>query len=177
MLELTLKGDIGFTERIFITKIMVISVISDYPKYHGIIGILKSPFISVLQSITVSSHISGCRSLRLAKVSEYHQCYQIIGSFSLPNITAFISYHQVSHNCRLYRLNQLSWFFNYPNVPDYHIIVISAQWVERYLISLSITCWEVYQLVLSQMSVMEKCQFSQWRLYVGSAKAACISLR
>ena len=37
MLELTLKGGIVFTERIFITKIMVISVISDHPKYHGIL--------------------------------------------------------------------------------------------------------------------------------------------
>ena len=127
MLELTLKGGIGFTGEIFITKIMVISVILDHPKYYDIIGILKSPFISVFQNIIVSSHISERRLLWLAKVSEYHQCYQIIGSFSLPNITAFISYHQVSHNCRLYRLNQLSWFFNYPSLPEYHSIIISAQ--------------------------------------------------
>ena len=41
MLELTLEGDIGFTERIFIAKIAVLSVVSDYPKYHSIIGILQ----------------------------------------------------------------------------------------------------------------------------------------
>ena len=151
MLELTLKGDIGFTERILITNIVVISVISDYPKYHGVIGILKSPFISVFQNITVSSHISERRSLRLAKVSEYHQCYQIIGSFSLPNITAFISYHQVSQDCCLYRLNQVPWFFNCPSLPEYHSIIISAQWVKRYLIPLSITCWEMSQLVIWQV--------------------------
>ena len=58
-----------------------ITVYFGLPKYHGIISITKSPFISVCKKIT-----------------------------------AFISYHQVSHNCRLCQLNQLSWFFSYPSI-------------------------------------------------------------
>ena len=64
-------------------------------QYHGIISIPKSPFISVCQSITVSSHTSDRRLFRLAKVSWYHRYNQIVVYFSLPSITAFISYHQV----------------------------------------------------------------------------------
>ena len=41
MLELTLKGDIGFTERIFISEIMVLLVVLSYPDYYSIIGILQ----------------------------------------------------------------------------------------------------------------------------------------
>ena len=138
MLGLTFYGGIGFTEWEFITKIMVISVVSDRLMYHGIVGIPKSPFISVCQNIAVSSHIPNRRLFRLAKVSWYHRYYQIVVSFSLPNITAFISYHQVSHNCRLNQLNQFSWFFSYPSLSEYHSITISAQWVEKYLASLNI---------------------------------------
>ena len=88
MLELTLKGDIGFTERIFIPEIMVLSVVSDYPKYHTIIGILQIAVCFGLQlylSITSylkSPFISVCQ-----------------------DITAFISYHRASLICCLYRLN------------------------------------------------------------------------
>ena len=160
MLELTLKGDIGFTERIFIPEIMVLSVVSDYPKYHSIIGILQIAIYFGLQlylnitSYLKSPFISICQ-----------------------DITASISYHRVSHNCSLYRLNQLSWFFNYPSLPEYHSIVISAQCVNRYLISLSITCWEMSQLVIWQLPMKANCQFSLCRLCVGSAKAAGISLQ
>ena len=37
MLGLTLYGGIGTTELKFITEIMVLSVISDHPEYHGIL--------------------------------------------------------------------------------------------------------------------------------------------
>ena len=60
MLELTLKGDIGLTERIFITKIAVLSVVSDHPKYHSIIGILQiAVYFSLQLYLNITSYLKS----------------------------------------------------------------------------------------------------------------------
>ena len=128
MLELTLKGNNGFTERTFITKVAVLSVFS------------RSPLISVCGYISTSPHISNRRLCRLAKISRH-----------LSHIIKHLT------NRYLYRPYRLSWFFSYPSLSEYHGIIISVLRVEKYLISLSITRWEISQLILWQVPTKAEC--------------------
>ena len=93
----------------------------------------RLPFISVCQNIMASSHISDHRLFCFANTSRHL-------SRIIEHLTIAI----------FYRLNWLSWFFNYPSLLAYHGIIISAQWVKRYLISLSVACLEMSQLVIWQ---------------------------
>ena len=92
-----------------IWSVMVILVISSYPSYRGIIGILwiavyfglpqyhsiiphhRSPFISVCHSITASFHITDRSLFRLVAISWHHSlshiviysvCQRIMASFA-----------------------------------------------------------------------------------------------
>ena len=66
--------------------------IAALPLYHGTIGIPKSPFILVCQTITTLSHSPDHRLFRLASVSWHYWCYHITVYFG----SAKESRHQYS---------------------------------------------------------------------------------
>ena len=150
-----------------------ITVYFGLPEYHGIVSYFRSPFISACLCIMAASVLPNHRLVHFGQ-----------------NITAsvFISYHQISHNCRLWRLDHLSWLFS---CFSFQSIIISLSWldelenssarwalcIEKYLSSLSLMCWEVSQLIIWQMPMKAICQISPWRLYVDPAKAGSIRFR
>ena len=109
VLELTLKGDIGFTERVFVTKFAVLSVAPYYSKYHSIIGILQIAVYFGLQLyLNITSYL---KSLSIsARLNIWASC-NILNRrlFRLAKISRHLS-HIIRHlaNCYLYRLNRLS---------------------------------------------------------------------
>ena len=122
---------------IFITKIVIILVISDHPKYHGLIGTLKitvyfgsaypkeyhprlaSPFISVY-------YIKGNRPISLPSI--------IFGSKISQGFAPYLYCH-VPRSAISIKKHTLSRIISYE--------MASTIKVSRYLISLSIKCWEV----------------------------------
>ena len=109
-----MKGDIGFTERIFITKVAVLSVVCDHPKYHSIIGILQIAVYFGLQlHLNITSYL---KSLSISVRLNIWASRNILNRrlFRLANISRQLS-HIIRHltNCYLYRPYRLSWFFSY----------------------------------------------------------------
>ena len=121
MLELTLKGGIGFTEKIFIAKVMVYRSSRIYltfivaPEHitcnpWNRLAVLQVAYYSELSSMSANQSITA-QYLQIAIYvgsPKYQGILQYLESPFISvcqYITAFISYHRASHNCYLYRLN------------------------------------------------------------------------
>ena len=139
--------DTGFTELLFITRIMALSVFPAHRLCRFSISkrastqISRSPIISVCRNISDITYISRSPFMSVRQ-----------------NITALISYHWASHNRYIYRPYRLSWFFSYPSLPASHDIIISVLRVEKYLISRNVARWEISQLVIWQVPMRAECQ-------------------
>ena len=83
MFVLTLKGGIGFTETIFVFKIVVMLVILNHPGHHGIVGILQVAVLFGLPTYHGIIHIPDRRLFRFAVVSKHHLISLIAVYFGL----------------------------------------------------------------------------------------------
>ena len=88
------------------------------------------------------------------------------------NITTFISHHQTSHKSLSLSALPTIMMLQLFELAEYHGIIISVLRVEKYLISLSVTCWEVSQLVIWQVPMKAECQI-QPRTAVPRSSSRC----
>ena len=119
------------------------------PTYHGIIGIPKSPFISAYENIAElflsrSPFISARLCITALSVLPYHRLFRFC-----QNITAsvFISYHRISRDSSLYRLDHLSGLFSYFNLRCIMILVSSP--VSRLAKKFQLIVWRMPRKAVS----------------------------